>query len=76
MMTQEQFRLELQNAVQQCLDGIQVQNQVTSAAMEDAINKYLLTLKDKVLQEFITAASQPPTAGEQSVKEEEKGGTE
>ena len=40
-MTQEQFRLELQNAIQQCLDGIQMQNQVTSAAMEDAINKYL-----------------------------------
>lgn len=72
-MTQEQFRLELQNAIQQCLDGIQMQNQVTSAAMEDAINKYLVTLKDKVLQEFIAAASQPPVAEEQSAKEEESG---
>lgn len=72
-MTQEQFRLELQNAVKACLDGIQMQNQVTSAAMEDAINKYLVTLKDKVLQEFIAAASQPPMAEEQSVKEEESG---
>ena len=62
-MTQEQFRLELQNAIQQCLDGIQMQNQVTSAAMEDAINKYLVTLKDKVLQEFI-------------VTKEEESGTE
>lgn len=72
-MTQEQFRLELQNAVKQCLDGIQMQNQVTSAAMEDAINKYLVTLKDKVLQELIAAVSQPPTAEEQSAKEEESG---
>ena len=72
-MTQEQFRLELQNAVQQCLDGIQVQNQVTSAAMEDAINKYLVTLKDKVLQEFIAAASQPPVAEGQLTEEEESG---
>ena len=72
-MTQEQFRLELQNAVKQCLDGIQMQNQVTSAAMEDAINKYLVTLKDKVLQELIAAASQPPMAEEQSAKEEESG---
>ena len=72
-MTQEQFRLELQNAVKQCLDGIQMQNQVTSAAMEDAINKYLVTLKDKVLQEFIAAASQPLLAEEQLVKEEESG---
>lgn len=74
-MTQEQFRLELQNAIQQCLDGIQMQNQVTSAAMEDAINKYLVALKDKVLQEFIAAASQPPVAEEQ-VTEEEDSGTE
>lgn len=72
-MTQEQFRLELQNAIQQCLDGIQMQNQVTSAAMEDAVNKYLVTLKDKVLQEFIAAASQPSVAEEQLTKEEESG---
>lgn len=72
-MTQEQFRLELQNVIQQCLDGIQIQNQVTSAAMEDAINKYLVTLKDKVLQEFIAAASQPSVAEGQLTKEEESG---
>ena len=48
-MTQEQFRLELQNAVKTCLDGIQIQNQVTSAAMEDAINKYLVDLIVNVL---------------------------
>lgn len=72
-MTQEQFRLELQNAIQQCLDGIQMQNQVTSAAMEDAINKYLVTLKDKVLQEFIAAASQSSMVEEQLAEEEESG---
>ena len=72
-MTQEQFRLELQNAVKQCLDGIQMQNRVSSAAMEDAINKYLLILKDRVLQEFIAAASQPPAVEEQSAEEEESG---
>lgn len=72
-MTQEQFRLELQNAVKQCLDGIQMQNQISSAAMEDAINKYLLTLKDKVLQEFIAAASQPSVVEEQLAEEEESG---
>ena len=74
-MTQEQFRLELQNAIKQCLDGIQMQNQVSSAAMEDAINKYLLTLKDKVLQEFIAAASQPLMVEEEQLAEEEESGT-
>lgn len=72
-MTQEQFRLELQNAVKQCLDNIRIQNQVSAAAMEDAINNYLVDLKDKVLQEFIAAASQPPMVEEQNKKEEENG---
>lgn len=67
-MTQEQFRLELQNAIKQCLDGIQIQNQVSAAAMEDAINKYLVGLKEQVVYEFIAAAS-----SEQLVKEETSG---
>lgn len=72
-MTQEQYRLELQNTVRNYLDGIRVQNSVTAAAMEDAINKYLVELKDKIVSEFIAAASQPPVAEEQLTKEEESG---
>lgn len=75
-MTQEQYRLELQNTVRDYLDGIRVQNNVTAAAMEDAINKYLVELKDKIVSEFIAAASQPPAVEEEPVEEEEKGGTE
>ena len=48
-MTQEQYRLELQNTVRNYLEGIRVQNNVTAAAMEDAINKYLVELKDKIV---------------------------
>lgn len=72
-MTQEQYRLELQNTVREFLEGIRVQNNVTAAAMEDAINKYLVELKDKIVSEFIAAASQPPVAEEQLTKEEESG---
>lgn len=75
-MTQEQYRLELQNTVRDYLEGIRVQNNVTAAAMEDAINKYLVELKDKIVSEFIAAASQPPAVEEEPVEEEEKGGTE
>lgn len=75
-MTQEQYRLELQNTVRNYLEGIRVQNNVTAAAMEDAINKYLVELKDKIVSEFIAAASQPPAVEEEPVEEEEKGGTE
>lgn len=72
-MTQEQFRLELQNAVEQYLEGIRTQNGASAAAMEDAINRYLLKLKDMVLQELLVAASQP--IQEQSeLKEEEESG--
>ena len=75
-MTQEQYRLELQRTVRDYLEGIRVQNNVTSAAMEDAINKYLVELKDRIMEEFIAAASQPPVVEEEPVEEEEKGGTE
>lgn len=75
-MTQEQYRLELQNTVKEFLEGIRVQNKVSAAAMEDAINKYLLELKDKVMTEFIAAASQPPVVEDKSVEEEEESGTE
>lgn len=75
-MTQEQYRLELQNTVKEFLEGIRVQNKVSAAAMEDAINKYLLELKDKVMTEFIAAASQPTAVEDKSVEEEEESGTE
>lgn len=75
-MTQEQYRLELQSTVRNYLEGIRVQNNVTAAAMEDAINKYLVELKDKIMSEFIVAASQPSAVEEEPVEEEEKSGTE
>lgn len=73
-MTQEQYRLELQNTVKTYLENIRVQNSVSAAAMEDAINKYLVLLKDMVLAEFIAAASQPAKAEESQEKEEEESG--
>lgn len=75
-MIQEQYRLELHRAVQNCLEGIRVQNQVSAAAMEDAINRYLVSLKDLVMSELIAAASQPDTADEGQEKEEEESGAE
>lgn len=71
-MTEQQFRLEVQSGVKQILDGFMTANNITPSMMEDAINKYLVSLKDKVLQEFITAASQPPIQ-KQTEQEEESG---
>lgn len=72
-MTQEQFRLELQNVVEQYLEGIRTQNGATAAAMEDAINKYLIKIKDMVIQELLVAASQP-ISEQPELKEEEESG--
>lgn len=62
-MTQEQFRLAVQNDVKNWLMGYKETNGVPASFMEDAINKVLVSLKDEVLQEFIAAVSQP-SAGE------------
>lgn len=75
-MTQQQYRLELQNTVQKYLDGIRVQNNVSAAAMEDAINHYLVSLKDLVLAEFIAAASQETLSENTDKGEEKESGTE
>lgn len=71
-MTEQQFRLEVQSGVKQILDGFMTTNNITPSMMEDAINKYLVSLKDKVLQEFIAAASQLPIQ-EPTEQEEESG---
>lgn len=59
-MTQEQYRLAIQNDVKNWLIGYKNTNGVPASFMEDAINKVLVSLKDEVLQEFIAAVSQPP----------------
>lgn len=59
-MTQEQYRLVIQNDVKNWLIGYKNTNGVPASFMEDAINKVLVSLKDEVLQEFIAAVSQPP----------------
>ena len=62
-MTQEQYRLAIQNDVKNWLIGYKNTNGVPASFMEDAINKVLVSLKDEVLQEFIAAVSQPPAEG-------------
>lgn len=71
-MTQEQFRIEIQTNVENWLNGFMQQNNIPAAMMEDAINKALVGIKEKVLQEFIMAASQPAQPQEE-VKEEDSG---
>lgn len=71
-MTQEQFRIEIQTSVENWLNGFMQQNNIPAAMMEDAINKALVGIKEKVLQEFIIAVSQPAQSQEEA-KEEDSG---
>lgn len=70
-MTEQQFRLETQNGVEDILNRFMLQNQIPASYMEDAINKYLVSLQKQVLREFLIAAYQ-----DQPVKEEDNGGSE
>lgn len=72
-MTNEQKRLEVYNAIDQYLGSFMVQNQVPASMMEDALNKCMLNLKDRVVQEFIEAAVQESAMLTQMTAEEDNG---
>lgn len=72
-MTNEQKRLEVYNAIDQYLGSFMVQNQVPASMMEDALNKCMLNLKDRVVQEFIEAAVQENAMLAQMTAEEDNG---
>lgn len=70
-MNDFELRLRLQNTLQNYVDEVMISNNVSAAMMEDALNKVLVNLKEKVLVEFIAAASQP--VQEDITKEQEDG---
>lgn len=70
-MTYEQTRLETYNTIRNLLDGFATQNQLPASMLEDVLNKYLLTLKDKVVQEFINAAVQETMMQQQMAQQQE-----
>jgi len=72
-MTNEQKRIEVYSAIDQYLGSFMVQNQVPASMMEDALNKCMLNLKDRVVQEFIEAAVQESAMLTQMTAEEDNG---
>lgn len=56
-MNELQLRIELQGAVQQYAEQLLFQNQIPAHLVEDAFTKTLGFIKEKSLQEFLTAAS-------------------
>lgn len=75
-MTQEQFRLDVQNAVKNYVQQFMQQNQVPAAMMEDAMNAALLDVKTLVLSQLLMANQQEAQASsseesKQASKEED-----
>lgn len=61
-----QTRLEVQGAVQQWAASFMAQYGIPAAMMEDALNKVIITLKEQIMIDLLTAATAP--------REEEKDG--
>ena len=53
-----QTRLELQGSLQQWIDSTMTQFNISAAQMEDAMSKVMLSLKDKVLQDYLIEQQQ------------------
>jgi hypothetical protein len=52
-MNELQLRFELQGSLQQWVNSTMQQYNISAAMMEDAMSKVLLSLKDKVWQDYL-----------------------
>lgn len=52
-MNELQLRFELQGSLQQWINSTMQQYNISAAMMEDAMSKVLLSLKDKVWQDYL-----------------------
>lgn len=66
-----QMRLEVQGATQQWVDAFMAQYNVPPYMMEDALNKVLSNLKDKVIIELLTSSAEPTQPQEEEVDGEQ-----
>lgn len=57
-MTQEQFRIEVQNSVKGYVQQLMQQYQIPAAMMEDALNATLLDIKPLVLAQLMASLQQ------------------
>ena len=73
-MTQEQFRIEVQNSVKSYVQQLMRQYQVPAAMMEDALNAALLDIKPLVLAQLMASLQQEDSEDQEVNQEEENSG--
>lgn len=65
----QQQRIELQATVLQMVDSFMVNNQISASDMEDALNKVMVQLKDRILSNVLIEIYQEKAAQEETVDE-------
>ena len=73
-MSDFEFRMRIQGAVQEFVESFMKQNNLSAAVMEDAMNKSMVWLKDQVLKETVLSMTQAKPQEPESEKEEDNGG--
>lgn len=73
-MSDFEFRMRIQSAVQEFVENFMKQNNLSAAVMEDAMNKSMVWLKDQVLKETVLSMTQAKPQEPESEKEEDNGG--
>lgn len=73
-MSDFEFRMRIQGAVQEFVENFMKQNNLSAAVMEDAMNKSMVWLKDQVLKETVVSMTQAKPQESESEKEEDNGG--
>lgn len=73
-MSDFEFRMRIQGAVQEFVENFMSQNNLSAAVMEDAMNKSMVWLKDQVLKETVLSMTQAKPQEPESEKEENNGG--
>lgn len=73
-MSDFEFRMRIQGAVQEFVENFMKQNNLSAAVMEDAMNKSMVWLKDQVLKETVLSMTQANPQEPESEKEEDNGG--
>ena len=65
-----QARWELQSILQQQIEGFMIENNISPSMMDDALSKVLLSIREKVIQEFLIAAQTASSNQTEDAKEE------
>lgn len=73
-MSDFEFRMRIQGAVQEFVENFMKQNNLSAAVMEDAMNKSMVWLKDQVLKETVLSMTQTKPQELESEKEEDNDG--